>query len=147
MICKTGFVVMLTFAGLSPCCGQTAGSEAEMAITLHERLGPSCELLQPALLYDHGQYASVSVFGIAEEVYSPELTRDDFLSISPNATREFVKLLHVSGFRAKANRNSEDTTPRVDTTNGSGPCPTVQEAVREASEQLAQRRRQFQSKH
>jgi TonB family protein len=116
-----------------------------MAVTLHERLGPSCELLQPALLHDHGQYASVSVVGMAEEVYSPELTREDFLAISPSATGKLVKLLHVSGFRAKANLNTEDTSPRVET-NGDGPCPTVQEAVRAVSEQLDQRRRVIQSK-
>jgi TonB family protein len=136
---------MLTCAVFSPCRGQDASGEAEMAITVHERLSPSCELLQPAQLHDHGQYVSVSVSGMAEEVYSPEFTRDAFVAISANATGKLVKLLHASGFRTKANRNMVDTSPRVET-NGSGPCPTAQEAVKAASEQLDQRRRVIQSK-
>jgi TonB family protein len=117
-----------------------------MSITLHERLGPSCELLQPGTLRDHGQYASVSVSGIAEEIYSPELTREDFLAISLDAQSKFAALLHGSGFRFKTDRKSEETSPRVETSNGSSSCPSVQEAVRAVSEQLDQRRRTIQSK-
>lgn len=116
-----------------------------MAITLHERLSHSCELLQPALLHDHGEYASISVPGMAEEIYSPELTRKDFLAIPPSAKGKLVKLLLESGFRNWPDRNAEDTTPRVETI-GRGPCPTVQEGLRAFSEQLDQRRRAIQSK-
>jgi hypothetical protein len=96
-----GRVFYLTLAILSPCCGQAVTGEEEMAVTLHERLGRSCDLLQPGILRNHSQYTSISIPGITEENYSPELTRDDFLAVSAGTISKLVELLHMSGFRIK----------------------------------------------
>jgi hypothetical protein len=126
--------------------GQSANAQAELVITLHQYLNPYCELVQPAVLHDNGKYASVAILGIKEDIYSSELTKNDFLNLSPDAPDKLSKLASKSGFRITSNRNTDDTAPLVVDKSGSGQCPSVQEAMQSAAQERNQRRQQVQSK-
>ena len=102
-------------------------------------------LSNPASLHDNGKYASVAILGTKEEVYSSELTKDDFLSLSPDAPGELSKLARKSGFRVTSNRNTDDTAPLVIDKSGSGQCLSVQEAMQSAAQERNRRRQKVQS--
>jgi TonB family protein len=128
-------------------CAQSVKVNAAFPITLHQYLNPSCQLVQPASLEDNGKYASVAIPGIAEEVYSPELAKTDFLVLSSNVPKRLARLARASGFRVKSNKNNETVaSPQVLSEAGSGPCPGTQQALQATADQRSQRRRQIQSK-
>ena len=126
--------------------GQSASAQAEFAITLHQYLNPSCEIVQPASLHDNGKYASVAILGSKEEVYSSELAKDDFLILSPDAPDKLSKLARKSGFRVTTNRNTDDAAPQVVDKSRSGECPSLQDAMQFAAHERSQRRQQIQGK-
>jgi len=126
--------------------GQLAKAQIESAIALHQKLSSSCELIQPAVLRDKGKFASVAVPGSREEIYSPELSNDDFLVLSPNLPERLLKLARNSGFRVESNSDFEETAPRVADKNGSGQCMGVQEGMQLVAQEQDQRRRIIQSK-
>src|SRR5580704_12977441 len=146
MIQRAHLLVIPAMAAALLFSGQLANSQIESAIALHQKLSSSCELIQPAVLRDKGKFASVAVAGSPEEIYSPELSDDDFLVLSPNPPERLVKLAHDSGFRIKSSSEFEDTTPRVADKNGSGQCMGVQEGMQLVAQQRDERRRIIQSK-
>jgi TonB family protein len=146
MIRRVRLLVIPAMAAASLFSGQLAKAQIESAIALHQKLSSSCELIQPAVLRDEGKFASVAVPGSPEEIYSPELSDDDFLVLSPNLPEGLVKLARNSGFRVKSSSDFEDTTPRVADKNGSGQCMGVQEGMRLVAQEQDQRRRIIQSK-
>jgi TonB family protein len=125
--------------------GQSVGGQAELAITLHQFLSPACELVQPATIHNNDKYASVALPEVKEDIYSPQLTKDDFLVLSPNASGNLTKIALKSGFRVKLNQNTEETAPHVVDRNGSGQCPSVPEAMQNTAKERFQRRQQIQS--
>jgi TonB family protein len=146
MIQRARLLATPALAAVSLFSGQLAMAQIESAIALHQKLSSSCELIQPAVLRDKGKFASVAVPGSHEEIYSPELSDDDFLVISPNLPERLVKLARESGFRVKSSSDSADATPRVADKNGSGQCMGVQEGTQLVAQEQDQRRRIIQSK-
>jgi len=127
-------------------CGQSVSGQAELAVTLHQYLSSSCELVQSATLHGNDKFTSVTVSGSDEEVYSSQLTKDDYLAFPPDASDKLSKLARKSGFRVTSNRSTDDTAPLVVDKSGSGQCPSVQEAMQSAAQEQNQRRHQVQSK-
>lgn len=116
-----------------------AGSQS---VTLHEYLNPSCEVVEPGVLVDHSEYVSVVIPGLHEQVYSPELGKEDYLVLSPNVPKKLAKLIRKSGFRVKSSRN-ETALPQP-VTQGTQ-CPDTQESIQSIAQQRANRRRLIQS--
>lgn len=123
---------------------QTA-SPSPLAVTIHQRVNQSCELMQPAALKDNGKYASLVIPGTAEEIYSSELAKDDFLSYSKEVPGKLVKLARKSGFGVRPGDSNADATRVVDL-NGNGQCPNLEDALQAAEIQRRDRRVQVQSK-
>lgn len=115
------------------------------AVTIHQRVNQSCELMQPAALRDNGKYASLVIPGTAEEIYSSELTQDDFLSYSKEVPGKLVKLARKSGFAMRPESGNADT-PGVVGLNANAQCPNLEEALQTAEIQRRDRRVQVQSK-
>jgi TonB family protein len=137
---------MFVSAGAQSASPQTA-SVSPLAVTIHQRLNPSCELVQPAVLRDNGKYASLAIPETAVEVYSPELAKDDFLAYSTEVPGKLVKLARKSGFRVKpSGSDAEGISPRVVDIDGSSHCPNLEEALQTAELKRINRRRQVQSK-
>jgi hypothetical protein len=84
--------------------------------------------------------------GNANEIYSPEVTKDDFLEFSRDMPGRLVKLARDSGFRVKSSDGSQDISPRVVMGKGNGQCPNVQQALQAAAKRRDERRRNIQSK-
>jgi len=118
---------------------------AAPTVMIHQRVNPSCELMQPAALKDNGKYASLVVPGTDAEIYSSELAKDDFLSYSKEVPGNLVKLARKSGFAVKPG-DSNTGAPRVVDLNGNGQCPNLEEALQTAEMQRRDRRVQVQSK-
>jgi len=115
------------------------------AVTIHQRVNQSCELMQPAALRDNGKYASLVIPGTDAEIYSSELTQDDFLSYSKEVPGKLVKLARKSGFGVRPNGSNADAPAVVDL-NGNGQCPNLEEALQAAEMQRRDRRVQEQSR-
>ena len=118
---------------------------AAPTVTIHQRVNPSCEFVQPAGLRDNGKYASLDVPGIDAEIYSSELAKDDFLTYSKEVPGNLVQLARKSGFGVKPDASNADA-PRVVDLNGNGQCPNLEEALQTAEMQRRDRRVQEQSK-
>ena len=112
---------------------------------IHQRVNPSCELVQPADLRDNGKYASLVVPGTGAEIYASELAKDDFLSYSKEVPGKLVKLARKSGFGVKLDASNADA-PRVVDLNGNGQCPNLEDALKTAEMQRRDRRVQVQSR-
>lgn len=139
-------IALLSLAAASAAgqLSQTA-SLSLAAVTAHQRIDPSCELVQPAALIDNGKYASIAISTNGVEVYSPELSRDDYLVYSKEAPEKLVKLAHKSGFRVQPGGGDKGILPRV-VGSGSRSCPPLEEALPIAERQRLDRRRQAQAK-
>lgn len=135
------FSSMVLSAGAQSASPQTASP----AVTIHQRVNPSCELMQPASLRDNGKYASLVIPGTAAEIYSSELTQDDFLSYSKEMPGKLVKLARKSGFGVRLDGSNADAPSVVDL-NGNGQCPNLEEALHTAEIQRRDRRIQVQSR-
>lgn len=135
-------LVVASVAGQLPNPQTTSLSLA--AVTVHQRIDPSCALVQPAALIDNGKYASIALPANGVEVYSPELSKDDFLVYSKEVPEKLVKLAHKSGFRVQLG-GDEGVLPRV-VGSGTSRCPSLEEALPIAEHQRLDRRRQAQSK-
>jgi len=114
-------------------------------VMIHQRVNPSCELVQPADLRDNGKYASLVVPGTDAEIYASELAKDDFMSYSKEVPGKLVKLARKSGFGVKLDASNADA-PRVVDLNGNGQCPNLEDALQTAEMQRRDRRVQVQSR-
>jgi TonB family protein len=101
--------------------------------------------MQPAVLKDNGTYASLVISGTDAEIYSSELTQDDFLSYPKEVPGKLVKLARQSGFGVRPDGSNTDA-PAVIDLNGNGQCPNLEEALHTAEIQRRDRRVQVQSK-
>jgi TonB family protein len=135
------FSLMVLSAGAQSVSPQTALP----VVTIHQRVNQSCELMQPAALRDNGKYASLVIPGTDAEIYSSELTQDDFLSYSKEVPKKLVKLARKSGFGMRPDGNNADAPVVVDL-SGNSQCPNLEEALHTAEIQRRDRRVQVQSR-
>lgn len=130
---------------------QTAVSQtpgwSDTVIRLRERVARSCELLQKGtLLYEQG-YIAVRVEGGAQEIYSPELGKDDFIEYPTDTLRNLVKLAQSSGFRVNPLPDAKvKDLPRLIGEERDSSCPTLEAALHTAEQNRQNRRRHVQSK-
>jgi hypothetical protein len=52
---------------------------SEYPATLSQQLGHSCELIRAVTLIEYTTYAALTLEGSSDEVYSPELSKADFV--------------------------------------------------------------------
>jgi len=143
---RTSSALMLFSSMVLSASAQSVSPQtASPAVTIHQRVNQSCELMQPAALRDNGKYASLVIPGTDAEIYSSELTQDDFLSYSKEVPGKLVKLARKSGFGVKPDGSNADAPAVVDL-NGNGQCPNLEEALHTAEIQRRDRRVQVQSK-
>lgn len=125
---------MFVWFGAQSVSPQTA-SLSPLAVTIHQRLNQSCELVQPAGLRDNGKYASLTITG------TPELAKDDFLAYSTEIPGKLMKLARESGFRVKpSGSGAEGISPRVVDIDGTSRCPNIEEGLQTAELQRSDRR-------
>jgi hypothetical protein len=133
-------------AGVQNGFSQTTGS-SNLTITLHRRVKQSCELLQKGTLLFEGQYASVLVEGVAGQIYSPELGRDDFIGYPPGTPQKPVKLAQKSGFRMKSVLDAAvSDAPKVVGLEKASNCPSLEEVLPTAEQDRIEHRHHIQSK-
>src|SRR6476660_9622296 len=132
---RTSSVLILLSSMLLPVGAQSVSPQtAAPTVTIHQRVNPSCELMQPATLRDNGKYASLVVPGTDAEIYASELAKDDFLSYSKEVPGNLVKLARKSGFVVKPDASNFDA-PRVVDLNRNGQCPNLEDALQTAEMQ------------
>lgn len=134
----TAFVTSTVQNGLSQSPGST-----ESNVTLCRPVAQSCELLQKGTLLSEGGYVSLRVEGVAEEIYSPELGKEDIVGYAASTPQELVKLAKKSGFRMKPVSSTEESgLPKV-----AGPtCPGLEPALQAAEQDRIDRRHEVQSR-
>ena len=125
---------------------QTAGN-SESVVTLHRRVEGACELVQRGVLLAEGTYASLRVEGVTELVYSPELSKNDFIGYPTGTPQKLVKLARKSGFRTKPAPSTLMTElPKVVGLAATSICPSLEKALQAAEQERIERRKQVQSK-
>ena len=133
-----GFVCVITLnAQLAP------KPDAEYPVAFHEHLNDSCELIHRATLLIYKQYVALSVAGEADEVYSAELGRGDFLTVSPALKKQVTKAARKSRYEVHIDSTAGDI-PAVAETSGSA-CPTVEQAIISTERERYKRGREMQS--
>ena len=143
------FVLVTSLA--SSAGAQNGGSRptesSDSAITLRQRVGQFCDLLQKGTLLPEEGYVAVSVEGVAGEIYSPELGKDDIVGYSTNTPEQLLKLAQKSGFRMKPVAATEvSNLPKVVGRENDSACPGLEQALQTAEQGRIDRRRQLQSK-
>jgi len=132
-------------AGTQNGLSQATGT-SDSAITLRLRVARSCELLQKGTLVSEGGYATVRVDGVVEEIYSPELSKDDIIGYPIGTPQDLVKLAQKSRFRMKPVSDTEvSDLPKVVGREKDAPCPILEKALQTAQQDRLDRRRQLQS--
>lgn len=107
--------------------------------TLHEQLGPSCELTQPVTLIQYKQYDALVLADSTDETYSPEIRKGDFVALSAIVPKEAVKSAKKSGFEVRAESTEISGLNSKPMTNGSS-CPDSQQVIAEAHNRRYERR-------
>lgn len=127
-------------------CFSQGTSVSSLGITLHQRLDDSCELLQAGMLVFEERYASLQVEGVAEQIYSPELGKHDFIGYPTGTDQRLVKLGQKSGFRMKVSSENElRDMPKVIELEKANACPRPEEALQLTEKNRIQLRHQIQS--
>lgn len=145
MLRTSSALILFSSIVLSVVAQSVSPQTASPTVTIHQRVNPSCELMQPAELRDNGKYASLVLLGPDAEIYSSELAKDDFLSYSKEVPGKLVKLARKSGFGVRPGGSNADAPTVVDL-NGNGQCPNLEEALRIAEMQRRERRVQAKSR-
>jgi protein TonB len=136
------FIGVIALTGV---CNAVQTPAVQASISLHQSLGGACEVSQPATLVNHGKYVAV-VLGSGEEIFSPELTKDDKLFIPDDLDNSFLRLARKSGFRVQQQKEALETSPQVIATDSKAQCPTTAEALTSAARNRKERMRKKQSK-
>jgi TonB family protein len=145
MIRATPLVVTVLLAVGHNGLAQTAETP-NAAIALHQRVS-GCDLAQKGTLVFEDRYAFVQVDGVPEQIYSPELNGDDYVGYPPGTPAKLTKLAQKSGFRTKPVPDSAmGELPAVLGSSTASNCPGLEEALRTAAEDRAERRHRLQSK-
>lgn len=132
------------FAVCESCFG--LGSSTPIpAIALQQQLDSSCDLVQPVSIADHGNYISLIIFNTHEEVFSPELGKNDRVIISNDSSKSLKKSLQKSGFQVVQNSSVQDGAPNVVRNNETAQCPTSEQAISTARQDRQRRREEVQS--
>jgi len=118
---------------------------ATYPVTLHEQLGPSCELIQPVTLIQYKQYDVVALVGANDEIYSPELRRGDFVDLSAAIPTRVAKSAKKSGFKVRAESSEASGQDAKPVTKGSS-CPDSQQAIADANNRRHERRVELQTR-
>jgi TonB family protein len=118
---------------------------ATYPVTLHEQLSSSCELMQPVTLIQYKQYDAVALVGASDEVYSPELRKDDFLVLSTAVPNEVAKSAKKSGFKVRAESSEVSGQGANPVANGSS-CSDSQQATADANNRRHERRVELQTR-
>jgi TonB family protein len=111
--------------------------------TLHEKLGSSCELIQPVTLRQYKEYDALALLGSSDETYSPELRKGDYVALSTAVPKEVANSAKKSGFEVHAESTEVSGLNTIPTTNGSS-CPDLQLASAEANNRRYERRADLQ---
>ncbi len=107
-------------------------------VKLHEQLSASCELIEAVTLIQYKQYDALRLAGATDEIYSPELRRGDFVSLSKAVPKEVAKSAKKSRFDMRGELTEPYGPSTKPMTNGS--CPDVQQALTDANNRRYQRR-------
>jgi TonB family protein len=134
---------MLLFSSATGAAQKTSAPTPDIAatypVTLHERLNPSCELIQPVTLMQYKQYDALALAGSTDEIYSPELHKGDFVALSTTVPKEVAKSAKKSGFEVHVESTEVSRLNGQPMTNGSS-CPDSQQATLDAKDRRNQRR-------
>jgi hypothetical protein len=118
---------------------------ATSTVTLHQRLSPSCELIQPATLIQYKQYEAVALPGASDEIYSPELRKGDFVALSTAVPKEVAKSAKKSGFEVRAESSEASGLSAKPMATGSS-CSDSQQAIADANNRRHERRVELQTR-
>ena len=111
-------------------------------VKLHEQLSASCELIEAVTLIQYKQYDALRLAGATDEIYSPELRKGDFVSLSKAVPKEVAKSAKKSRFDVRGELTEPYGPSTKPMTNGS--CPDVQQALTDANNRRYQRRLELQ---
>jgi TonB family protein len=136
----------LVFFATAPKLRSQVMGNTGSAIMLRQRVEQSCELLRRGTLLPEEGYVAVRVDGVPEEIYSPELGKDDFIEVPSGTPVELVKAAKRSGFRMKRVSDSELAgLPKIEGRERDSTCPSLEKGLQIAGQDLVDRRRQLQS--
>ena len=111
-------------------------------VKLHEQLSASCELIEAVTLIQYKQYDALRLAGATDEIYSPELRKGDFVSLSKAVPKEVAKSAKKSRFDVHGELTEPYGPSTKPMTNGS--CPDVQQALTDANNRRYRRRLELQ---
>ena len=112
---------------------------ATYAATLHEQLGPSCELIRPVTLIEYKQYDALELAGETDEIYSPELHKGDFVALPTTVSKKVAKSASKSRFDVRVDSTEASGLSAKPITNGSS-CPDSQHVIADANNRRHERR-------
>jgi hypothetical protein len=87
---------------------------ATYPVLLHEQLTSSCALIQPVTLVQYKGYDALELADTTDEIYSPELEKGDFVSVSSALPKKATKFAQKSGFNVR---------PELTAVSGLSPSP------------------------
>lgn len=134
---------MLLFSPALVTAQQTPDALAKYEVTLHEPFSSSCEVIQAATLVQYKQYDALLLANAADEIYSPELDKSDFVVISDAAPKQAVTSAKKSGFRVRLENRA--STPEGKPEMKGDSCPDLKQAIAEAGRQRYKRRMELQT--
>ena len=134
-----------------PSIGQSQGSGADgsssSVVLLHQRVPQSCDLLLKGTLVSDGEYAALRVEDATDEIYSPELGKDDVVGYPTDTPEVLVKLAKKSGFRMKPASVAElNGLPKLMGRGKDSSCTSLEKALQTAVQDRSARRLSLQAK-
>jgi TonB family protein len=110
---------------------------------LHEKLASSCELVEPVTLIQYKGYAALGFPDVTREIYSPELSKDDFVTLSTSIPKEITKSARRSGFEVRVGKTDMDGSSSKPAIDGVA-CPDLGQAIENARARRDHRRTELQ---
>ena len=135
------FVLSPILKGQQPAVSPS-GAVSEYPVVLHQQASSMCELMEPVSLLEYNNYDALVFRGIADEVYSPELGKGDFVEIPTTSPKKLARSAKQSAFDVR----STTTSMLADAKLSGGSCPDLEEAISAAKKQRAERRAKWQER-
>jgi TonB family protein len=134
-------LLMLLFSPVMVAAQQTSAPTPDVIATypvaLHEQLSSSCELIQPVTLIQYKKYDALALAGATDEIYSPELRKGDFVTLSTVIAQKVAKSAKKSGFDVRVDAIEASGLKPV--TMGSS-CPDSEQAIADANHRRYEQR-------
>ena len=115
---------------------------ASASAVLHEEIDDTCELIEPVTVEEYSDYDALSLADKSGTIYSPELSKNDYLVLAKDSDPDVVRSARESGFRVRL----QEQVDREAATMGGRSCPDLPAAREQAKHLRSDRRAQLQSR-